>query len=177
LYGGRNPGLILDSIQRLITSGALALGSLRLSLIGPSSDGSIPNMYVLKQLTDAGVVEYIPTQIPKHKARLINREADALLLLQPQSDIQVPAKLYEYIRIGRPVLAFLKRNSPSERMLIQSGIPYRSIYPDYSQEEVDGKMLDFLTISNNPSFASKWFDDNFNARHQTKKLASIIDSF
>jgi glycosyltransferase involved in cell wall biosynthesis len=175
LYGGRHPGPILDSIQRLTACGALAPGSLRLSLIGPSSDAAIPNIDVLRRLVNAGIVEYVPLRIPQNEARLIARQADALLLLQPHTNVHVPAKLFEYIRIGRPVLAFVKRDSPTERILSRCGIVYRSIYPDDPPEEVDIKMLEFLALPSDPVSPNKWFDEQFNARRQTQTLSSIID--
>ena len=175
LYAGRHPGLILDSIQRLITRGALTANSLRLSLIGLSSDAAIPNIDLLRRLAEAGVVEYVPSQIPQDAARLVACQADALLLLQPQSDLHVPAKLFEYIRIGRPVLAFVKRDSPAERILCRCGIVYRSIYPDDPPDEVDAKMLEFLALPSDAVSPSKWFDEQFDGRRQTQTLSSIID--
>lgn len=176
IYAGRHPGLILDSIQRLIARGVVAPASLRLSLIGPSSDAAIPNFDVLRRLSDAGVIEYVRTLIPQHMARLIAREADALLLLQPHSDVQVPAKLFEYIRIGRPVLALIRRDSPTERILYRSGIRYRAVYPDDSPEGVDAKLMDFLAFPNDPVSPNKWFDEQFDARRHTQTLSAIIDS-
>ena len=174
LYGGRHPGPILDSIQRLVARGALSPGSLRLSLIGPSSDAAIPNIDVLRQLAEDGVVEYVPSLIPRDEARLIARQADALVLLQPQSDVQVPAKLFEYIRIGRPILAFIRRNSPAEHILSRSGIPHRLIYPNDSPEKVDSEVLEFLQLPSNPVGPSNWFAEQFDARRQAEALAAII---
>lgn len=174
LYAGRHPNLILDSIERLINSGRLAPGSLRLSLLGPTTDNAIPNMDVLFRLAEAGVVEYMPTLIPQHMARIVACEADGLLLLQPQSELQVPAKLFEYIRIGRPVLAFVRRSSPSDDILGRSGIPYRSIYPEDPPQEIDAKMLEFLALPSDPISPSPWFAEQFNARRQTQMLSDII---
>jgi glycosyltransferase involved in cell wall biosynthesis len=176
LYAGRHPGPILDSIQRLIARGALAPGDLRLSLIGPSSDAVMPNPEVLRRLVESGVVEYVPTLVPQDEARRIALEADALLLLQPQSDVQVPGKLFEYIRIGRPVLAFVRRRSPAEHILAGSGVAYRAVYPDDAADEVDAKMLEFLALPSDPVTASSWFAEQFNARHQTQTLSTIIDA-
>ena len=174
LYGGRHPGPILDSIQRLVARGALSPGSLRLSLIGPSSDAAIPNIDVLRRLVDDGVVDYVPLQVPQDKARLIASQADALLLLQPHSDIHLPAKVFEYIRVGRPVLAFIRRGSPAEYVLGGSGIPYRSIYPDDPPEDVDVKLMEFLTLSSDPVSPSNWFAEQFNAHRQAESLSAIV---
>ncbi len=102
-------------------------------------------------------------------------EADALLLVQPQSDVQVPGKLFEYICIGRPVLALVPRNSAVEDILQKSAIPNVCIYADDNPSDADQKLLTFLRLPNTPATASDWFRKNFNAEEQTKQLAGIID--
>jgi hypothetical protein len=174
LYGGRHPGPILDSMLRLAASGLVSADRMRLLLIGPSSDDAVSDSGVLKQLIERGLVEHVPSRIPQPEARLIARQADALLLLQPHTDVQVPAKLFEYVRIGRPVLAFVQRDSPSERILLGSGIVYRSIYPDDRPEQVDRTMLEFMALPNEPVSPSAWFDEQFNSRSQVRVLAEII---
>jgi hypothetical protein len=173
LYGGRHPGPILDSMLRLAASGLVSADRMRLSLIGSSDDG-FSGSGVLKQLIERGLVQHVPSRIPQLEARLIARQSDALLLLQPQTDVQVPAKLFEYVRIGRPVLAFVQRDSPSERILLGSGIVYRSIYPDDPPEQVDRTMLEFMALPNEPVSPSAWFDGQFNSRSQVRVLAEII---
>jgi len=37
--------------------------------------------------------------------------ANALLLIQPDTDLQIPAKLFEYIYVGKPILAIAEENS------------------------------------------------------------------
>ena len=68
IYGGRHPGAILDAIERLIAGGAIAPGSVRLSLIGPSTDAAIPNLDVLRRLEGIGAVEYVPSLVPRAEA-------------------------------------------------------------------------------------------------------------
>ena len=102
-------------------------------------------------------------------------EADALLLVQPQSDVQVPGKLFEYICIGRPILALVPRASAIEQILQKSGIPHVCIYGDDTATLADQKLVEFLRLPNAASEASEWFRTNFNAEEQTKKLAEIID--
>ena len=175
LYAGRHPGPILASMQRLVARGALAPDSLRLSLIGPSSDAAIPDIDLLRQLARAGMVEYVPSQIPQDQARLVACQADALLLLQPQSGLHLPAKIFEYIRIGRPVLALVRRDSPSEHILSRCGIVHRAIYPDDPPEEVDWKMIEFLALPSDPVAPNNWFVEQFDAYRQTETLASIVE--
>ena len=176
LYGGGHPGPILDSIQRLCNRNELKTSNFRLSLIGLSSDDVFPDIRVLHDLVNSGIVEYVPKHIPSDEARSIASRANGLLLLQPQSDVQVPAKLFEYIRIGRPILAYIKRNSPSDRILLNSGIPYRTIYPDDTPDAIDAKLLEFICLPSHPVRANDWFFDNFNARNQAHALSDIIHS-
>ena len=103
-------------------------------------------------------------------------EADALLLVQPQSDVQVPGKLFEYICIGRPVLALVPRASAVEAILAKSGIPNVCLYADDAPEAADQKLLEFLRLPNTPTPASEWFRTNFNAEEQTKQLAAIVET-
>jgi hypothetical protein len=96
--------------------------------------------------------------------------------VQPQSDVQVPGKLYEYLQIGRPILAFVMPNSPVERILAQSGVPYRCVYTNSSPNEMDRTILEFFTLSSDAVTASEWFQQNFHAEHQAQTLKALMES-
>ena len=90
--------------------------------------------------------------------------ADYLLLLDINDralGLQVPAKLFEYIQIGRPILAFTGRHSPVERILEQSGIPHACIHPDDPTQAVDERVLKVLCMSKRPVQPSQWFKEMF----------------
>ncbi len=121
-----------------------------------------------------GWLELRPS-VPKAEAQQLMEEADSLLLVQPQTDIQVPGKLFEYICIGRPILALVPRSSAVEHILEQSGIPHVCIYGDDEPATADQKMLEFLRFPNQPVRYSAWFEQNFNADSQARQLAAIIE--
>jgi hypothetical protein len=102
-------------------------------------------------------------------------ESDGLLLVQPQTDVQVPGKLFEYICIGRPILALVPRKSAVEHILESAGVPYACIYTDDRLGDVDQKVLDFLSIPSRPTPYSDWFGNNFNGNLQAKQMAGIIE--
>ena len=48
--------------------------------------------------------------------------ADVLLLLQPGTDIQVPAKLFEYALTGNPILCLAREQSEAARIVNEYGL-------------------------------------------------------
>ena len=116
-------------------------------------------------------------QVPRSEAQRLLEEADALLLVQPQSDVQVPGKLFEYICIGRPILALVPRASAIEHILQKSGDPAcLHLRRRRCRSTADQKLLEFLRLPTYAQRPSEWFRTNFNAEEQTKKLAEIIDA-
>ncbi len=107
-------------------------------------------------------------------------ESDYLYLADNSSvefGYTVPAKLFEYIQIGRPILATTARNSPSDRILKKSGIPHMTLEADACEERVDSSLLEFLQLPSDPvTEPNTWFQDNFDGRRQTATLAGIFDS-
>ena len=102
--------------------------------------------------------------------------ADALLLIQPQSRVQVPGKLFEYIQIGRPILAYVLPQSPIERILEKSGIPYCCLHVGDSPGRMDDKVDNFFSVPTNPITPSRWFEEHFNVKNQAQYLAALLDS-
>ncbi len=174
LYVGRNPVAILESLERLKNSGDAEAASCAISLVGPNFS-SPEEQSVIDRCVAAGWTTQNAVTIPHSKALRINQESDGLLLLQPQSEIQVPGKLFDYIRIGRPILSLAPRNSPVEWILERSGIRHTNLYPDDPPEEIDGKIAAYLRGGWNGASPSDWFEDNFNATFQCRQLAAILN--
>jgi hypothetical protein len=103
-------------------------------------------------------------------------QADGLLLLQLQTDTQVPSKLFEYICIGRPILALLHRSSPVTQILRNSGVPHVCIHADDEPELIDHKLIDFLRLPTSSVPYNEWFKGNFTAEYQIRALSSIIEA-
>jgi glycosyltransferase involved in cell wall biosynthesis len=174
LYHGRNPNMILESLARLRGAGATEAATAKILLIGSIDAKTGLNQALCEQAQSEGWLELRPPVARSESQRLME-EADALLLVQPQSDVQVPGKLFEYICIGRPVLALVPRNSAVEQILQKSAIANVCIYADEGVGAADRKLLEFLRLPSTASAASEWFRANFNAEEQTKQLAAIID--
>ena len=176
LYAGRSATPILKSIDRLIAAGRLLSRSIRVRLIGTAAAEALPDQEFLRRARAEGWLDLITERIPRHEALQIAQSSDSLLLLQPQSATQVPGKLFEYLQIGRPILAFIQRNSSAERLLERSGVPYRCVSPGDTPESIDETIASFFDLPSMAVEASPWFEEQFNVEHQTQQLDAIIRS-
>jgi glycosyltransferase involved in cell wall biosynthesis len=175
LYAGRNANVLIETVGRLRLQAAPAADSIRIVLAGPVADNAGVDSSLYERAVQEGWLEFNQSSIPKPQALRMVQEADGLLLLQPQSAVQVPAKLFEYTSVGRPILALAPEESSIEWILQRAGLPYVCVHPSDSAETADAKLLRFLAIPNRPSVASDWFRQNFNARGQAERLAEIIE--
>lgn len=175
MYGGRHTGPVLPSLDRLIRTNRLTADSIVLRFVGATDEGSLLPIDTALSAERQGWLEVTRTTVPRHRAIQMAREADGLFLVQPQSLTQVPGKLYEYIGIGRPILAFILRGSPIEDILQRCGVPNVCIYPEDTPDQVDQALLRFLQIPAGPWKANEWFLQTFDAVEQTRMLCSSID--
>jgi glycosyltransferase involved in cell wall biosynthesis len=178
--GGRHPGMLLHSVERLISSGALAPAQLRIRLIGILDD-SEPWVACcpFRKLQKLGCLEYTGSSVSEHEARASMGTADNLLLIdlnEANAGLQLPAKLFDYIRVGRPILAMTVRSSPTERILKQSGIPHACIFADDTPAQVDSTVLNYFTLPTAPATPSHWFTQSFRGPEQTAGLARVVDT-
>jgi glycosyltransferase involved in cell wall biosynthesis len=180
IYGGRQPSALLRAMDRLIRAGVLSAERFRVRLIGwiDRTEGWLETCD-FDRLTKEGWVECVDHMLPKQEAHNEMAAADGLLLLDLNKEgtgLQVPAKLFEYILIGRPILALSTRGSPTETILRQSGIRHTLIYQDDSPAVVETKVLRFFEHSTEPQNPSDWFQTMFNGERQTESLARILDA-
>lgn len=175
LYTGRTVRPILESLDRLIQAGRLSTGAVHISLAGRADPAALAAKDLVERAQAEGWLDLRIQAVPRSEAREIATTSDALLLIQPQSTVQVPGKLFEYLQIGRPILALLAPDSPSERILRKSGVPYRCIYPAQEPAAVDGVIEDFLQIPSDDYQPAPWFNEQFNARHQAEELLGLME--
>jgi glycosyltransferase involved in cell wall biosynthesis len=173
LYHGRNPNRVIESLSRLRKRGMSEASSVSILLLGMVDAKSELDAALYKEAERDGWLELRPA-VPKRESQRMMEEADGLMLVQPQSKVQVPGKLFEYICIGRPILALVPQRSAVEQILEKAGVPYMCIYADDEMEAVDRKLLAFLRMPTAPTPCNAWFRNNFNAAYQAAQLATII---
>ena len=158
----------------------MARQDFRLSLVGSIDlDKPWASQSAFSELVQAGNLEYTDRALPREEANRRMKETDYLLLLdlnEMETGLQVPAKLFEYIRIGRPILTFTTKNSPVDRILRQSAAPHVCVYANDPNDEIDRKVLALLSMPTESTQPSPWFEHQFDARQQTGLLAAVLDS-
>jgi len=178
LYAARHPGKVLLSLQRLIGRSALDPSTLHVRFVGPMEDVAVPlDSDHYRPLRECGCVEYDGITVAPEKAMRCMVDADFLLLLdinEHNSGLQVPAKLFDYIRTGRPILAVTTERSAVEHILSKSGVPYQCVYNTASDDETDRRIQQFLETAHELAAPNAWFLNQFNGIAQSRTLASLV---
>ena len=181
LYLQRYPAALISALARLIENGHVDSSGIRLLFLGPMLDRpAFERLAGAQMLIEHGCLEIRPERVPREEANRVISTSEGLLLLDvvdlSNTGYTVPAKLYDYILTGRPVLAVTNAGSPTARILAQSGIAHICLHAGDSEAEVERKVLEFLAFSSEPQTPSDWFFENFDGKRQAGTLAVLLDS-
>lgn len=103
VYGNRSPLALFQAIQELLAEGMIQASRLRLRFVGAWDVHDPVCMQLAKALEERGVLRLVPPVSHQECLQEMAR-SNVLLILQPDYPLQVPAKIYEYIVAGRPLL-------------------------------------------------------------------------
>lgn len=178
LYGPRQPGALLRALALLLDSGRLQPGAWQVEFVGPHEEGTFAGCAAaLERLRAAGAVEIRGGQRPRRELEEAMGRASILLLLDltgGRQSVQVPAKLFDYIRAGLPVLAWSPPGSPTRQVLKRSGVPSLVFAPDESDAAVAERLAPWLENPPPAAAPSDWFLEKFDGARQAEFLARLI---
>ena len=103
----RDPSPILEELARLIAEGKIAREETRVSFIGGGPWAHSEDFAARVRSSGLADLATVEGRIPHREALLRQAHAAALLVLQASDDTRqlIPAKAFEYLRLGRPILA------------------------------------------------------------------------
>jgi hypothetical protein len=128
----RDPTCVLLAIRSLVERGLVTPRDFELRLRDPSNEARLCEM--ARDLGVGDLVAILPS-LPYREALSEMLAADALLLLQGQtSNPAIPAKLYEYLRARRPIIACAHADGDTARTLARLGV--RTVASMTSVDEV-----------------------------------------
>lgn len=116
----RDPTQLMQALQQLAAAGTLRAGELKVRFRASSHDAMLAALAQQHGVTD--FIELLPP-VGYRDALAEMLRADALLVMQASNcNEQVPAKVYEYLRSGRSVLALTDPAGDTADLLRRSGI-------------------------------------------------------
>ena len=172
LYGARSPAPVLDSLDRLVRAGRVGDGAWQFRQIGRAVAGTMP-----PAPPGTGVYQS-PRHLPHSAARCEMLAADILVLLDMcdhNPGLQIPAKLYEYVRTGRPIVALTPPGSATSQVLAIAAVPHVCIDPAAPHPAFDATLAEFLAAPHPITAPSPGFLRTFNIGHQIQDLVAILD--
>jgi len=138
----RDPRPFLAALADLHDRGEIGQGVLKVIMRATGCDEYLRRLVAQHQLERIVAIE---PALPYREALAEMLSADALLVLQASNcNYQVPAKLYEYLRARRPVLALTDPAGDTAAVLRDAGID--TIAPLDSQEEISRLLMRFLRL-------------------------------
>jgi glycosyltransferase involved in cell wall biosynthesis len=170
----RDPRCFFEALARLRASGEIAPSTLKIVLRGSGYE----RLY-RSYLKDYGIADVVSLegQIPYEQALAEMLSTDGLLIFQASNcNWQIPAKLYEYLRAQRPILAFTDPAGDTAKLLQSEGI--ETIVPLDSKERIEQGLRDFVRAIREgraglPSAAGV---KRHSRRLRTGELATLLDS-
>jgi glycosyltransferase involved in cell wall biosynthesis len=116
----RDPTQLFRALRLMLDEGSLTPGELRVRLRAPAHEARLATL--IDTFRVAEVVELAPP-IPYRQALEEMMRADGLLVLQASNcNDQIPAKVYEYLRCQRPIIALTDPAGDTSWLLRKSGI-------------------------------------------------------
>jgi glycosyltransferase involved in cell wall biosynthesis len=119
LAGPRNPGKFLEGVEALLDQDPDWIGKVRLDFYGAmdSFSGKLVAQFKYRVIiADFG-------KVPRLDALRAMRKSDVLMLIEnpDESYETIPAKVYEYLQMNRPILGLLYQNPHLKKMLVERG--------------------------------------------------------
>src|SRR3990167_7796860 len=176
IYPGpdRDPTCLLRALSRVVKSRALSARPLQVILRGSGVDDLYKDL--VAELGLGQVIRFAPlVEYRSALQEMIN--VDGLLLFQGYtSNPAVPAKLYEYFRAGRPILALVDGAGDTARQLRQSGVG--SIAPLDDIEAIAVALERFVSAIEDGTAAGipQARAGHFERRHSVASMAGVFDS-
>jgi glycosyltransferase involved in cell wall biosynthesis len=169
----RNPTPFLEAMRQLRDAGKLESGSIEVLLRAPGDVAWMRSEVTARRLEDIVRVE---PAIPYVEALQEMLSADGLLLFQgPSCNHLVPAKLYEYMRCGRPILALTTYEGETGELVVRENC---GIVADMLSVSVIASLLpgflDGIRSGKVPR-ASREVAEKYSRSAQARELAALFE--
>jgi glycosyltransferase involved in cell wall biosynthesis len=169
----RDPTQLFLALKELVAKGTVSPRTMRVRLRATGHDSEIR-----KLIADCGVADIVELAPPVSYRDAISEmlAADGLIILQGgQVKTQVPAKVYEYLRAGRPIFALTDPDGDTAGVLAAAGV--RHIARIDSKQEIARVIEGFLgqVRANTAPKPDEDFVRRASRRNRAGELAALLD--
>ncbi len=172
LYKKRNPLNLFLAIKNLKDSGQL--GSFKLII---EFYGFIANeLNILKEkIVELGIDDLVSFKgsISFEESIQTMFQADILLLIQPGTDLQIPAKLYEYMYTRKPIFAMALPDSATDRAISEGRLGV--VADSSSVADIEQKLIPLLTSVDSGFEPDQEYINRFNMKEQIYILENLLE--
>lgn len=137
-YKRRSPLSFLKAVKRLVDQGEIPIDRLRINFVGRNSVRDPELFELMKDPVIQEVMHHEPWVPHDHVLEYLYA-SHLLLLVQPDTKLQIPAKLYEYAATRRPVLALCDREGAVDQIMNAEG--WGDVVPSDDVEEIAHSLL------------------------------------
>jgi glycosyltransferase involved in cell wall biosynthesis len=119
MYGRRTPKAFLDALEYLADAGRLEPKDVHLRFVGRFGDEVHAMMDASRFASSIERIGYVPHE--ESVGYVMQSEASLLIVDDAKESAEiVPGKVYEYLGVGRPVIALAPRGSAIEDLIVQT---------------------------------------------------------
>lgn len=168
----RDPTQLMAALRKLHDAGTITPQRLRVRFRAAVAEDLLRDLAARN-----GVAEYLDIYPPiaYREALAEMLRADALLVMQASNcNAQIPAKLYEYLRAGRPILCLADSAGDTAHTLRAAGID--AIAPLDDAGAIAALLARFLGLAGSPlqTLGEKSFAASASRRQRSRELASLV---
>lgn len=170
----RDPSAFFDALATMKGEVEITSEQLRVVLRATGHDDYYRHMLAAREIQD--IVSLEPA-IPYEQALAEMLSADGLLVFQASNcNHQIPAKVYEYLRTRRPILALTDPRGDTAELLGTCGIDTQA--PLTEASKIRAGLLGFLHLirTRQAPLPRENIVANYSRRAQTAELARMLDS-
>lgn len=173
LYAQRYPHAFFVALNRVLTRGTIPQNRLRVNLVG--SWDTQTSTFLAQHPKVAEIVRLVP-QVSHDVYLGYLQQSDILLLLQPQTASQIPAKVFEYMQAGKTILALTPPLGATGDLVQSEGLGRVCDATDTEaiQRTLETLYRDFATGELKPTLSTAGYQ-KYDMRHLTHRLASFFD--
>ena len=125
LYKKRNPQIIFEGLIKFRQTNPETAKNIEIRFIGSLTEELKYLEQIIKTNCLSDQIKF-QSKVPYNKVLEEMKNADWLLLLQPGTTFQIPAKFYDYLLVSKPIWGVLEENSVGESTIKQLNIGHVS---------------------------------------------------